>query len=49
MTIVGLWCIQTLPNNRPTMSRVIEMLEGSMNSLDIPPNPLFSSPTRSIS
>ncbi|GAU39730.1 hypothetical protein TSUD_144980 [Trifolium subterraneum] len=48
MTIVGLWCIQTFPNDRPTMSRVIEMLEGNMNSLEIPPKPLLSSPTRSL-
>ncbi|KAK2397514.1 PR5 receptor kinase [Trifolium repens] len=49
MTIVGLWCIQTFPNDRPTMSKVIEMLEVNMNSLEIPPKPLLSSPTRSIS
>jgi interleukin-1 receptor-associated kinase 1 len=49
MTIVGLWCIQTFPNDRPTMSKVIEMLEGSMKSLEIPPKPLLSSPTRSES
>ncbi|XP_068503291.1 LEAF RUST 10 DISEASE-RESISTANCEUS RECEPTOR-LIKE PROTEIN KINASE-like 2.5 [Phaseolus vulgaris] len=47
MTIVGLWCIQTLPNDRPTMTRVIDMLEGNMNFLETPPKPLFSSPTRS--
>jgi len=47
MTIVGLWCIQTLPNDRPTMSRVVEMLEGNMYSLEMPPKPLLSSPTRS--
>ncbi|RHN52761.1 putative glycerophosphodiester phosphodiesterase, protein kinase RLK-Pelle-LRK10L-2 family [Medicago truncatula] len=49
MTIVGLWCIQTFPSDRPTMSKVIEMLEVNMNSLEIPPKPLLSSPTRSIS
>lgn len=49
MTIVGLWCIQTFPNDRPTMSKVVEMLEGSMSSLRIPPKPLLSSPTRSVS
>ncbi|XP_058722466.1 LEAF RUST 10 DISEASE-RESISTANCE LOCUS RECEPTOR-LIKE PROTEIN KINASE-like 2.4 isoform X2 [Vicia villosa] len=49
MTIVGLWCIQTLPNDRPTMSKVVEMLEVSMNSLKVPPKPLLSSPTRSLS
>ncbi|CAJ1949649.1 unnamed protein product [Sphenostylis stenocarpa] len=48
MTIVGLWCIQTFPNDRPTMSGVVEMLEGNMNSLEMPPKPLFSSPTRSL-
>ncbi|RHN52770.1 putative glycerophosphodiester phosphodiesterase, protein kinase RLK-Pelle-LRK10L-2 family [Medicago truncatula] len=49
MTIVGLWCIQTFPNDRPTMSKVIEMLDVSMNSLEMPPKPLLSSPTRSVS
>ncbi|XP_057732852.1 LEAF RUST 10 DISEASE-RESISTANCE LOCUS RECEPTOR-LIKE PROTEIN KINASE-like 2.4 [Arachis stenosperma] len=43
MTIVGLWCIQPIPNDRPTMSRVVEMLEGSMNSLEMPPRPVLSS------
>jgi len=27
MTIVGLWCIQTNPAGRPSISKVIEMLE----------------------
>jgi len=49
LTIVGLWCIQTFPYDRPTMRRVIDMLESSINSLEMPPKPLFSSPTRSIS
>ncbi|XP_061350610.1 receptor-like kinase TMK4 [Gastrolobium bilobum] len=49
LTIVGLWCIQTFPNDRPTMSRVIDMLEDSLNSLEIPPKPMFSSPTRRVS
>ncbi|XP_031248135.1 LEAF RUST 10 DISEASE-RESISTANCE LOCUS RECEPTOR-LIKE PROTEIN KINASE-like 2.1 [Pistacia vera] len=44
MIIVSLWCIQTNPSNRPTMSRVVEMLEGSINSLQIPPKPFLSSP-----
>ncbi|KAF7113575.1 hypothetical protein RHSIM_RhsimUnG0000300 [Rhododendron simsii] len=39
MIIVGLWCIQTDPSNRPSMSQVVEMLEGSMHeSLQIPPS-----------
>ncbi|XP_024641571.1 LEAF RUST 10 DISEASE-RESISTANCEUS RECEPTOR-LIKE PROTEIN KINASE-like 2.8 isoform X2 [Medicago truncatula] len=49
MTIVSLWCIQTFPNGRPTMSKVVEMLEVDINSLEIPPKPLLSSPTRSVS
>ncbi|QCD92213.1 brassinosteroid insensitive 1-associated receptor kinase 1 [Vigna unguiculata] len=47
MSVVGLWCIQSLPNDRPTMTRVVDMLEGNVNSLEMPPKPLFSSPTRS--
>ncbi|XP_031248137.1 PR5-like receptor kinase [Pistacia vera] len=46
MIIVSLWCIQTNPSDRPTISRVVDMLEGSINSLRIPPKP-FLSPTRS--
>ncbi|XP_050275169.1 LEAF RUST 10 DISEASE-RESISTANCE LOCUS RECEPTOR-LIKE PROTEIN KINASE-like 2.1 [Quercus robur] len=49
MIIVSLWCIQIDPSNRPSMSRVVEMLEGSLNSLQIPPKPfLFSPPRRSL-
>ncbi|KAL7190728.1 hypothetical protein ACSBR2_022913 [Camellia fascicularis] len=43
MILVGLWCIQTNPSDRPPMSKVVEMLEGSFKSLQIPPKPfLFS-------
>ncbi|KAL7260477.1 hypothetical protein ACSBR1_006194 [Camellia fascicularis] len=41
-TIVGLWCIQTDPSRRPTMSRVVDMLEGSLESLQIPTRPFLS-------
>ena len=47
MIIVSLWCIHTDPSTRPTMSRVIEMLEGSLDSLQVPPKPFLSSPPRS--
>lgn len=46
MTIVGLWCIQLFPTHRPTMSRVIDMLEGSLDSIEMPPKPVTSSPAR---
>ena len=45
MITISLWCIQTFPKDRPTMSRVIDMLEGNMNSQEIPPKPILSSPT----
>ena len=41
MMIVGLWCIQTRPNGRPSMSKVVEMLEGEENDLEMPPKPYF--------
>ncbi|OWM85549.1 hypothetical protein CDL15_Pgr010168 [Punica granatum] len=43
MALVGVWCIQTDPTQRPSMSRVIDMLEGSSEALQIPPKPLLFS------
>ncbi|XP_028805398.1 LEAF RUST 10 DISEASE-RESISTANCE LOCUS RECEPTOR-LIKE PROTEIN KINASE-like 2.5 [Neltuma alba] len=43
MTIVALWCIQTFPSQRPTMSRVIEMLERRWDLLEMPPKPIMPS------
>ncbi|KAK1666507.1 hypothetical protein QYE76_054666 [Lolium multiflorum] len=37
MIVVGLWCIQVSPSNRPTMTRVVEMLEGTTSGLELPP------------
>ncbi|XP_042381609.1 LEAF RUST 10 DISEASE-RESISTANCE LOCUS RECEPTOR-LIKE PROTEIN KINASE-like 2.3 isoform X1 [Zingiber officinale] len=42
MMIVGLWCIQIKPENRPSISMVINMLEGSIMDLQMPPKPEFS-------
>ncbi|KAF8017219.1 hypothetical protein BT93_H2418 [Corymbia citriodora subsp. variegata] len=33
MVIVALWCIQLIPNDRPSMSRVLNMLEGNGDEL----------------
>ncbi|KAL5544818.1 hypothetical protein UlMin_008602 [Ulmus minor] len=44
MLLVGLWCIQTKPSDRPSMSKVIEMLEGNLEALQIPPKPYLFSP-----
>ncbi|XP_075495012.1 LEAF RUST 10 DISEASE-RESISTANCE LOCUS RECEPTOR-LIKE PROTEIN KINASE-like 2.3 isoform X2 [Primulina tabacum] len=43
LIIIGLWCIQTDPKNRPSISKVIEMLEGKLESLPLPPRPYLSS------
>ncbi|KAG6492735.1 hypothetical protein ZIOFF_047700 [Zingiber officinale] len=42
MIIMGLWCIQIKPENRPSISMVINMLEGSIMDLQMPPKPEFS-------
>ncbi|KAM5585006.1 LEAF RUST 10 DISEASE-RESISTANCE LOCUS RECEPTOR-LIKE PROTEIN KINASE-like 2.5 [Rosa sericea] len=39
MIIVALWCIQMKPIERPSMSKVVQMLEGEIESLQIPPKP----------
>ncbi|KAM0055843.1 putative glycerophosphodiester phosphodiesterase [Helianthus debilis subsp. tardiflorus] len=49
MIIVGLWCIQSSPFIRPTITRVLEMLEGDLELLEIPPKPYLSSAPRSPS
>nr|TKW16186.1 hypothetical protein SEVIR_5G282800v2 [Setaria viridis] len=37
MIIVGLWCIQFIPADRPSMSKVLEMLESNTMDLQLPP------------
>jgi interleukin-1 receptor-associated kinase 1 len=37
MVIIGLWCIRMSPSDRPTMSRVVEMLETATPELELPP------------
>ncbi|EOA25398.1 hypothetical protein CARUB_v10018730mg [Capsella rubella] len=39
MILVGLWCIQFSSSDRPSMNKVVEMMEGSLDSLKAPPNP----------
>ncbi|KAF7026867.1 hypothetical protein CFC21_038952 [Triticum aestivum] len=41
LCIVGLWCIQMRPQDRPTMSEVVEMLEGGADTLQMPSRPFF--------
>jgi hypothetical protein len=42
MTIVGLWCIQCRPADRPSMSKVLEMLENSSIDLEMPPKAFYA-------
>ncbi|EYU40249.1 hypothetical protein MIMGU_mgv1a0233662mg, partial [Erythranthe guttata] len=39
LSIVGLWCIQWCPTDRPSMKVVVQMLEGDNGDLTMPPNP----------
>nr|XP_029119258.1 LEAF RUST 10 DISEASE-RESISTANCE LOCUS RECEPTOR-LIKE PROTEIN KINASE-like 2.4 [Elaeis guineensis] len=48
MILVGLWCIQTQPESRPSMSKVVDMLQGSLSDLQVPPDPVLSSPQGSL-
>ncbi|CAL2237982.1 unnamed protein product [Prunus armeniaca] len=42
MLIVALWCIQMKPSERPTsMSKVVQMLEGETEALQMPPKPFL--------
>jgi serine/threonine protein kinase len=41
LCIIGLHCIQMKSHDRPTMSEVIEMLEGGVVGLQMPPRPFF--------
>ncbi|KAH0714330.1 hypothetical protein KY284_007235 [Solanum tuberosum] len=40
LSLIALWCIQTNPIQRPSMSKVVEMLEGEVEVLQVPPQPL---------
>ncbi|XP_039689609.1 LEAF RUST 10 DISEASE-RESISTANCEUS RECEPTOR-LIKE PROTEIN KINASE-like 2.2 isoform X2 [Medicago truncatula] len=39
--IVALWCIQLKPVDRPSMNKVVEMLEGDIENIEMPPKPLL--------
>ncbi|XP_073286339.1 rust resistance kinase Lr10-like [Primulina huaijiensis] len=39
LTIVGIWCIQWYPADRPSMKAVVQMLERDGDNLTVPPNP----------
>ncbi|KAI9170035.1 hypothetical protein LWI28_021446 [Acer negundo] len=43
LCIIGLCCIQVKATDRPSITKVVEMLEGSIDDLQMPPKPFFSS------
>ncbi|XP_057756654.1 receptor-like kinase TMK4 [Arachis stenosperma] len=49
ITLVSLWCIQTNPSDRPSIDKVIEMLEGPLELVPYPPKPVLYSLKMSIS
>ncbi|MCH85963.1 receptor-like kinase [Trifolium medium] len=42
LALVGLWCIQWNPVDRPSMKTVVQMLEGEGEKLMAPPTPFDS-------
>ncbi|KAG4161051.1 hypothetical protein ERO13_D01G034300v2, partial [Gossypium hirsutum] len=44
MVITAFWCIQLLPFDRPSMSKVLKMLESDVELLDMPPKPFHQLP-----
>ena len=42
LIIVALWCIQLKLSDRPSMNKVVEMLEGNVELLQMPPRPLLT-------
>ncbi|MED6210397.1 hypothetical protein PIB30_063700 [Stylosanthes scabra] len=41
MFMTALWCIQLKPSDRPSMNKVVEMLEGDVANIELPPKPTF--------
>ncbi|XP_052485793.1 rust resistance kinase Lr10-like isoform X2 [Gossypium raimondii] len=44
MIIIAFWCIQLLPSDRPSMSKVLKMLESDVELLEMPPKPFHQLP-----
>ncbi|EOX96455.1 Receptor serine/threonine kinase [Theobroma cacao] len=42
MIIIALWCIQLKPADRPSMTKVVEMLEDTSEPLQLPPKPALA-------
>ncbi|XVF18373.1 hypothetical protein REPUB_Repub11eG0016000 [Reevesia pubescens] len=44
MIKTAFWCIQMMPVDRPSMSKVLKMLETDVDNLELPPNPFHQLP-----
>ncbi|XVF79211.1 hypothetical protein PTKIN_Ptkin14bG0202400 [Pterospermum kingtungense] len=44
MVVVAFWCIQMMPADRPSMSKVLKMLESDVEVLEMPPKPFYQLP-----
>ncbi|KAK8312408.1 hypothetical protein V6Z12_D01G039800 [Gossypium hirsutum] len=44
MIITAFWCIQLLPSDRPSMNKVLKMLESNVELLEMPPKPFHQVP-----
>ncbi|XVF18386.1 hypothetical protein REPUB_Repub11eG0017000 [Reevesia pubescens] len=44
MIITAFWCIQMMPADRPSMSKVLKMLETDVDQLELPPKPFHQLP-----
>ncbi|XP_042487318.1 LEAF RUST 10 DISEASE-RESISTANCE LOCUS RECEPTOR-LIKE PROTEIN KINASE-like 2.1 [Macadamia integrifolia] len=48
LIVVALWCIQLKPVDRPSMTKVMEMLEGTQELLEMPPKPFLATELQSV-
>ncbi|XVF79209.1 hypothetical protein PTKIN_Ptkin14bG0202200 [Pterospermum kingtungense] len=44
MVVVAFWCIQLKPDDRPSMRKVLKMLESDVEVLEMPPKPFYQLP-----
>ncbi|XVF79217.1 hypothetical protein PTKIN_Ptkin14bG0202900 [Pterospermum kingtungense] len=44
MVVVAFWCIQLKPDDLPSMSKVLKMLESDVAVLEMPPKPFYQLP-----
>ena len=43
MVLVALWCVQMKPIDYPSMSKALDLLEGDVEPLQLPPKPTLYS------